>query len=287
MRRVAIITGASAGIGAATAIRMAQAGYDLVLAARRLNRLQDVAALCEPAGARVHLVGVDVAEPDASERIIAAAIREFGRIDVVFANAGYGMECAMTDVTTAQLRGMFDTNFFASVELCLQSARHMVAEGHGGHLFLCSSCVAKFTLPSYGAYSASKAAQAHVARAMAHELRPVGIFVSSVHPVTTRTEFFDVVKERSKDAPLSDYALHGISRFFSQPADRVARAIVRSIGKPRTEIWTSHPTRWAAGFITAFPSIYDLVVRLSHRPKPNSITAAEASRGEQGNGAPR
>ncbi len=275
-RPVALITGASAGIGAATAIEFARKGYDLLLVARREDQLRTVIERCAQAaldprnpgnGAPFHAEALvlDVTAPGASEAILDAANRAFGRFDVVFANAGYGLERSMTDLSTVDLRDMFETNFFSSVDLCTHAARRLQAAGRGGHLLLCSSCVAKFTLPSFGAYSASKAAQAHVARAMAHELRHLGIRVSSVHPVTTRTEFFDVVKARSGDAPQADFALHGLSKFFSQPAEKVARAVVRSVGTGRTEVWTSFSTRVAAGIITAFPGLFDLAVRLSRK----------------------
>lgn len=267
-RPVAIVTGASAGIGAATAIRLAKKGYDLLLVARRLPRLQEVADACAKSGGpqtRIELLAADVAAASSAERILDAAEVAFGKFDVVFANAGYGMERTMTELHMDDLRHMFETNFFASVDLCSHAARRLQREGRGGHLLLCSSCVAKFTLPSFGAYSASKAAQAHVARAMAHELRSKRILVSSVHPVTTRTEFFDVVRERSGNAPASDYAIHGMAKYFIQSPDTVAKAIVRSIGRPRTEIWTSFSTRMAAAFITAFPGAFDFAVRLSQK----------------------
>jgi short-subunit dehydrogenase len=267
-RPVAIITGASAGIGAATAVEFARKGYDLLLVARRADALGRAVDACRAAGgehARAEGLVLDVAAAGASEAILDAAEERLHGFDVVFANAGYGVERPMTATSPAELRAMFETNFFASVGLCTLAAQRLVAEGRGGHLLLCSSCVAKFTLPSFGAYSASKAAQAHVARAMAHELRPHGIRVSSVHPVTTRTEFFDVVRQRSGEAPLAEYAIHGMSRFFAQSPERVARAVVRSIGTGRTEVWTSLSTRLAAGVITAFPGVFDLAVRLSLR----------------------
>ncbi|MFM8817653.1 MAG: hypothetical protein ACKOHI_07240, partial [Phycisphaerales bacterium] len=110
-------------------------------------------------------------------------------------------------------------------------------------------------------------AQAHVARAMAYELRPHGIMVSSVHPVTTATEFFDVVRDGLPAGARQQYAIHDMSKFFVQRPEKVARAIARSIGKPRTEIWTSLPTRVAAGAITAFPWLLDVVVGFSRRSR--------------------
>ncbi|MFO0962123.1 MAG: SDR family NAD(P)-dependent oxidoreductase [Phycisphaerales bacterium] len=267
-RPVAVITGASAGIGAATALELARRGYDLLLVARREDRLAAVAQRVrqETAGtAAVELLAVDVAAPGASARILDAAERAFGRFDVVFANAGYGLERPAHLTDGQALRAMFETNFFASVDLATQAARRLESLGRPGHLLLCSSCVAKFTLPAFGAYSASKAAQAHIARAMAYELAPRRIRVSSVHPVTTSTEFFEVARGHSGPGGDDQYGIHGMSRFFVQRPEKVARAIARSIGTGRTEIWTSPLTRLAAGFITAFPGIFDLAVRVSRR----------------------
>ena len=267
-RPVAVITGASAGIGAATAVELARRGHDLVLVARRRERLADVAARASDAAGRLvraELVSLDVAAPGASARILDEADRAFGRFDVVYANAGYGVERPMHHMTDEGLRAMFETNFFSSVELCNEAARRLIAGGRRGHLIMCSSCVAKFTLPGFGAYSASKAAQAHVARAMAYELRPHGIMVSSVHPVTTATEFFEVVRESLHDGEEQQYAIHDMNKFFVQRPEKVARAIAGAVGTRRTEIWTSLPTRVAAGAITAFPWLIDLAVALSRR----------------------
>jgi short-subunit dehydrogenase len=267
-RPVAIITGASAGIGAATAVELARTGHDLVLVARRRERLAEVAARASDAAKRLvrtEIVTADVSHAGTATRILDEAERAFGRFDVVYANAGYGLERPMHRMTSDELRSMFETNFFSSTELCNEAARRLIAAGRGGHLLMCSSCVAKFTLPSFGAYSASKAAQAHVARAMAYELRPYGIMVSSVHPVTTATEFFEVVREALEDGERQQYAIHDLNKFFVQRPEKVARAIARSIGTSRTEIWTSLPTRVAAGVITAFPWLLDIAVRATRR----------------------
>ena len=267
-RPVAIITGASAGIGAATAVELARTGHDLVLVARRRERLAEVAARASDAAKRLvrtEIVTADVSHAGTAVRILDEAERAFGRFDVVYANAGYGLERPMHRMTSDELRAMFETNFFSSTELCNEAARRLIAAGRGGHLLMCSSCVAKFTLPSFGAYSASKAAQAHVARAMGYELRPYGIMVSSVHPVTTATEFFEVVREALEDGEEQQYAIHDLNKFFVQRPEKVARAIARTIGTSRTEIWTSLPTRVAAGMITAFPWLLDIAVRATRR----------------------
>ena len=255
--KVAVITGGSSGIGAATARALAAEGMDLVLAARRADRLTTVAQSIRAMGRRVETVEIDVAAPNASNSLLDAAERAFGRFDVVFANAGYGMERAHHDTPEADLRHMFEVNFFASTDLITQAARRLIAADRKGHLLMCSSCLAKFTLPYYGAYAATKAAQGMMCRAMRFELEPHGIEVSSVHPVTTVTEFFEQSAARSGLQATGSKVPDHAPKFFVQPPERVANAIVRCLKRPRSEVWTSLAVRLAAGFITAFPGMFD------------------------------
>ena len=255
--KVAVITGGSSGIGAATARALAAEGMDLVLAARRADRLTAVAQSIRAMGRRVETVEIDVAAPNASNALLDAAERAFGRFDVVFANAGYGMERAHHDTPEADLRHMFEVNFFASTDLITQAARRLIAADRKGHLLMCSSCLAKFTLPYYGAYAATKAAQGMMCRAMRFELEPHGIEVSSVHPVTTVTEFFEQSAARSGLQSTGSKVPDHAPKFFVQPPERVANAIVRCLKRPRSEVWTSLAVRLAAGLITAFPGMFD------------------------------
>jgi len=255
--KVAVITGGSSGIGAATARALAAEGMDLVLAARRADRLTTVAQSIRAMGRRVETVEIDVAAPNASNALLDAAERAFGRFDVVFANAGYGMERAHHDTPEADLRHMFEVNFFASTDLITQAARRLIAADRKGHLLMCSSCLAKFTLPYYGAYAATKAAQGMMCRAMRFELEPHGIEVSSVHPVTTVTEDFEQSAARSGLLSTGSKVPDHAPKFFVQPPERVAKAIVRCLKRPRSEVWTSLAVRLAAGLITAFPGMFD------------------------------
>jgi len=263
--KVAVITGASSGIGAATAHAVVAEGMKVVLAARRLERLHAVAESLRAKGGEVHAVAIDVAAPGASAQLLDAAERAFGRFDMVFANAGYGMERAHHETAEIDLRQMFEVNFFASTDLITQAARRLIAAKRPGHLLMCSSCLAKFTIPHFGAYAATKAAQAMMCRAMRFELEPHGIEVSSVHPVTTMTEFFEQSAARSglgtHGAKTPDHA----PKFFVQPPERVARAIVSCLKRPRSEVWTSLLVRLSAGIITAFPWVFDGACRREAR----------------------
>lgn len=259
--KVIVITGASSGIGAATAIACAREGMRVVLGARRKDRLDTVAESVRAAGGEAAIVVGDVTDEDNAGALLEEASRSFGGCDIVFANAGYGAEAAFTAMTHEEFRKMFEVNFFASVELCREAAHRWLDADRGGHLIICSSCLAKFTMPYYGVYAATKSAQSMIARAMRHELAPHGIEVSSVHPVTTRTEFFDVALEKSGFEPTTTGVPDHTPKMFIQPPDRVARAILRAIRSPRSEIWTSWTVRFASALFTLWPGLQDLVMR--------------------------
>ncbi len=259
--QVIIITGASSGIGAATAIQCAKAGMDTVLNARRADRLEQVADAVRQCGRKAEIVVGDVTAEGMSQRMLDAAQDTFGRFDVVFANAGYGFERSVVQMDDQELRQIFDVNFFASFDLIREAAKRLISDQRPGHLLMCSSCLAKFTLPFFSAYSATKAAQNHFCRAMRLELSRYNIEVSSVHPITTTTEFFEVSNQLSGKADKTSTVPDHASKMFVQTPERVARAIVRCLRKPRPEVWTSHIVRSVAGVMTAFPWFFDLVVR--------------------------
>ncbi len=257
--RVIIITGASSGIGAATARACARAGMDCVLNGRDAERLAAVADEVRALGRKVVTVAGDVTEPGLNVRLLDTAEKEFGKFDVVFANAGYGFTKPTLELELDELRRIFEVNFFAGFELLWHAGRRLLAAKRRGHLLMCSSAVAKFTLRGFAAYSATKAAQNHVCRAMRMELRPRGTEVSSVHPITTRTGFFDsAAKYVGRHEP---WEPRGVTGLFVQDPERVAAAIVRCLRRPRPEVWASTLVRVAAGLMTIFPGLMDLVGR--------------------------
>jgi short-subunit dehydrogenase len=259
--RVAVITGASSGIGAATALAMSRAGMRVVLAARRVDRLEELAADIRANGGEAVVVETDVAQAGSSEKLLAHARRAFGVVDVVFANAGYGAEMAVHDMSMAQIREMFEVNFFSATELITLAARDMIAQKRRGHLLMTSSCLSKFTIPYLGMYAATKAAQAMVTRSMRFELAPHGIEVSSVHPVSTATEFFQQASLRGGMDPKGKLLPDHAPKMFIQTPEQVANAIMRCLRKPKSEVWTSLAVRLASGLINAFPGAYDIALR--------------------------
>lgn len=258
------ITGASSGIGAATAIACARAGMDVAVCARRADKLEEVAQAIRAAGRRAVVMAVDVRDPQACRRFVEESVRAFGGLYAVYANAGYGAEAPAADMPEADVREMFEVNFFGSLNVIRPAIEHMrsraaTSGGPRGHVLWCSSCIAKMALPYYSVYSATKAAQNHLGRGMRLELAPEGIEVSTVHPIGTKTEFFGIVKSRSG----GELIAHSPG-WFMQTADTVADHTVACLRRPRPEVWTG-PKGWlvrlGVSVNTLLPRLADLTLR--------------------------
>jgi NADP-dependent 3-hydroxy acid dehydrogenase YdfG len=184
---VFLITGASSGIGAATARDAARAGYRLVLGARSQDRLD---ALAAELGGRDKALAVrcDVTEWEDNERIVAAALEAFGRVDVVFANAGFGAKRGWLEETPEFWRSMVLTNVLGPA----YTARAAIGalKQSRGHLLLTSSLAGRRALPG-SLYSATKHAVTAMAEALRQDLDGTGIRVTSVEPGMVDTPFFD------------------------------------------------------------------------------------------------
>jgi len=246
-----VITGASSGIGLATAHACARAGMPVILAARRLDRLEQARDAIRAKGGKAEAMVVDVSDRSSCDALISRAQEAFGPLYAVFANAGFGEQMPVLPDIEAH-RAQLEVNFWGSLNVIAPAVEQMRAHGRG-HVLLCSSCLSKIGLPRMAAYCASKAAQDHFGRAMRHELSSEGISVSTVHPIGTRTEFFEQMDARTKGPSLTART----SQRFMQPAEKVADAVVKCLLRPKGEVWTSHSTRFALAFAVAFPGITD------------------------------
>ena len=207
---VFLITGASSGIGAATARQAAAAGYRMVLTARSTDRLS---ALAEELGGdeRALAVGCDVTEWDQQEAMVARAIEHFGRLDVVFANAGFGAARGFLKESPEFWRSMVLTNVYGAA-LTIRATLTAVKEARG-HFILTSSVAGRRALPG-SLYSATKWAVTGMGEALRQEMNDTGVRVTLIEPGMVDTPFFD--------NPVSG-AL--------QPED-VARAVMFAVSQP-------------------------------------------------------
>lgn len=224
-RRVAVVTGASSGIGYETALAFARRAYAVVLAARRADRLDDLARRCRQAGGEALAVPTDVSQESQVEALVQRAVDAFGRLDVMVNNAGFGQGGQVHELTDRQMRDIFDVNFFGVFYGSRAAARVMIAQG-GGHIFNVSSVIGKRGTPLNGAYCASKFAVGGLTESLRVELAPHKVRATLVCPGLTDTEFFDRVRGGSSKARVS------FARFRTlMPAAKVARRIVSAVGK--------------------------------------------------------
>jgi len=212
-----LITGASSGIGAATARQAAEAGYRLVLAARSEERL---ASLAEELGGPERAVAVrcDVSEWEQVERLVARALDAFGEIDVVFANAGFGATRGFLEESPEHWRSMLLTNVLGVAYTVRATLPHLLERG-SGHFVITSSVAGRRVLPG-SMYSVSKWAVTATGEALRQELRLMrentSIRVTLIEPGMVDTPFFD-------ERPGPDNALHD---------DDIARAVLYAVTQP-------------------------------------------------------
>jgi len=249
-----VITGASAGIGAALARQAHAAGCQLVLAARRRDRLE---ALNAELGGRHLVVEADVAIPADCERLIATAASR-GRIDVLVCNAGYGLARPVATTTAADWDAIWRTNVLGSVDCIRAALPHLhgqeLQDGWRGQIMLVSSILARRARALGAAYSATKAAQLSIAEALRVELREARIAVTSVHPVGTDSEFVVAAgKVGGTPWPVTKAEPR-------QTSEQVAKAMLAGIRRPRPEVWPLWWSRYAVGLATLMPGVVDRVM---------------------------
>ncbi|MGI8522572.1 MAG: SDR family NAD(P)-dependent oxidoreductase [Nocardioides sp.] len=179
--RVAVVTGASSGLGVAFAEGLAEAGADVVLGARRADRLEDTASLVRDAGRRALAVATDVSDPDSCTALVAAAMEEFGRVDVLVNNAGVGTAVPATHETPEQFRSVIDVNLNGCYWMAQACGRVMAP---GSSIINISSVLGLTTagLPQ-AAYAASKAGLIGLTRDLAQQWTGrKGIRVNAIAP---------------------------------------------------------------------------------------------------------
>src|SRR4051812_17791037 len=251
--RVIAITGASAGIGRATALRLARDGAALAICARRASELEAVAAEIRAGGGQALPVVADVTSGDAMERFAAAAVDRFGRLDVMVCNAGFGIAGAIDDISPEQMRQLVDVNYMGTF-YAARAALPIFRRQGAGHLIAISSIVGKRGVPYMGAYAATKFAQVGLIECLRAEVAGTNIHATVVYPVSTDTEFFEVM---TRETGMTVTRAHGPR----QEVTVVAEAIVRAIERPVAEVYPHFKSRALVWLNTFAPGFTDGVVK--------------------------
>jgi NADP-dependent 3-hydroxy acid dehydrogenase YdfG len=208
--RVFLITGASTGIGAATARRAVEQGFRVVLAARSEERLKELA---QELGGSEHALAVrcDVTDWEDQQRVVEQALEAYGRVDVAFANAGFGGARGFLKDTPEHWREMILTNIYGAALTIRASMQELIERR--GHLLLTSSVAGRRVLPG-SLYSCTKHAVTAMGEAARQELNGTGVRVTLIEPGMTDTPFFD---NRPREALQDDDIARGVLYAVSQP----------------------------------------------------------------------
>lgn len=185
-----LITGASSGIGKASALYLAEVGYSVIGAGRSYTRLESLVRDADDRGVQVDTVELDINRDDDVDRGMSEIMQRFGGIDVLVNNAGYGLWGPAQRLSVCQLREQFETNLFAPFKLMKHLLPGMIDRG-SGKIVNISSVEGRLATPFNGGYAASKFALEGLTEAMRVELWPLGIHVCLVEPGLFRTKFDD------------------------------------------------------------------------------------------------
>jgi hypothetical protein len=250
--KVVIVTGASSGIGEATARQFGREGARLVLAARRIDRLealaQDIHAM--GTGAETLVVQADLSKLEEIQALIRQTLDRFGRIDILVNNAGFGRLDWLENLDPLKdIEAQFDVNVLGVVQTTRQALPVMIKQ-RSGHIINMGSMAGLVATPTYSIYAACKHAVHGFSEALRREVKPWGIDVSMIYPGGVTTEF-------GQHAGIKRKTQATTPKFMLLSAEDVGRAVVQLVRRPRA-MWIL-PWLWSVTALLnkLFPSVVD------------------------------
>lgn len=244
--KVAIVTGASSGIGEATARTLAGRGAAVVLAARAEEKLLFLEREITAAGDRALAVRTDVADGASVGAMVERAAGEFGSLDILVNNAGLGLSGRVEDLRAEDLRYLFEVNLLGPLR-CVQAVLpHMP---RGGHIINVSSLVGKRAIPKVGGYCATKFALNAISDALRVEVADRGVTVTTVYPGTTRTAFRENSRRTTDEK--RGWRPRGVT------PERVAEKIARAAERGGRDVYVRLPDRLFVAGMALLPGLAD------------------------------
>lgn len=251
-RQVVIVTGASSGIGRATALAFAAAGARVVLAARTEARLRELAATRPD---RFLVVPADVTRDADVSRLVETTIQRWGRVDILVNNAGCGMRALVEATVLADAERLLAVNFLGLLR-CTQAVLPQMRQQGRGQIVNLGSVLSVLATPRNGVYAASKFAVRALSDALRIELRGAGIDVILIMPGYTDTPFFE--NQFRYGGPVH------VSPVKAVPPASVARAILRACRRRQREVVLTAPGKFGAFLKRWFPRLLDYGLARNH-----------------------
>jgi hypothetical protein len=250
---VILVTGASSGIGAATARLFGQAGYRVAMGARRIDRLLALARQIEAQGGQALTLCIDLTRLEEIQALVQATIERYGQIDVLVNNAGAGRLDWLENLDPVEgIEGQLKLNLVALIQITQAVLPHMIARRQG-QIINVASLAGLIATPTYSVYAASKFGVRGFSEALRREVGMYGIHVSVVYPGGARTEFAQQARIRRKTGRTTPESLR------LEP-DQVAQAILRLVRRPRRGTVLPWPMNLAVWFNLFLPGLSDKII---------------------------
>lgn len=250
--RVVAVTGASSGIGRASALALAREGAAVALLARRADRLHEVTGDITSRGGRALAVPGDVTREADAQALVERAVDAFGRLDVMICNAGIGYHGALDDTPPDVIRRLVDVNLLGTLYAARAALPVFRRQGRG-HIIAVSSMAGRRGIGGSSVYSATKAAQIACIEALRTEFVGSDLHASVIYPVVVDTEF--------RAAITRDFGRHVEGHGPSQSVDDVARIVVDCVVSPKAEVYPSRKAWWFAVLAVVAPEKADRLAR--------------------------
>ena len=252
--KVVVITGASSGIGAASALEFAKKGASLALVARTRKKLEELQSSLAKFNIETLVCECDVSQNSQVQKMGGEVLDKFGTIDVLVNNAGFAIYGKVSDLTVEQIESQMATNYFGMI-YCTKQFLPKMLEKNSGHIVNVASVAASFGLPGIASYCASKFAMLGFSEGLRHELYGTNVGITVVSPIMVRTNFFD----DSSFETMPKYSPTALS------AQTVAKAVVSAATSSRLEVIVPSIVRGAVWAKHTIPFIINPIIGRAFR----------------------
>ena len=258
--KIILITGASSGIGKESAIEFAKLGANIILVARKKDKLEQVANELKKFNVSILVCQCDVSKKDQVKEMSKIVLEKFESIDVLVNNAGFAIYGSVDDLTIDEIESQMETNYFGMV-YCIKNFLPSMLKKKSGHIVNVASVAASFGLPGIASYCASKFAMLGFSEGLKHELNNTGVGITVVSPIMVRTNFFEhpSFEKMPKFSPVS------------LSSKTVAKTILKAANSPRLEIIVPSVVRGAVWAKNTFPYVINPILGKSFKKQLDSI----------------
>ncbi len=258
--KVVLITGASSGIGRDAAIEFAKLGANIVLVARKKDKLEQTANELKKFDTSILVCPCDVSNRVQVKEMSNIVLEKYGSVDILVNNAGFAIYGSVSDLTIDDIESQMETNYFGMI-YCTKNFLPSMLKKKSGHIVNVASVTASFGLPGIASYCASKFAMLGFSEGLKHELKDTGVGITVVSPIMVRTNFFEhpSFEKMPKFSPTS------------LSSKTVAKTILKAANSPRLEIIVPSVVRGAVWMKNTFPYFINPILGKSFKNQLDSI----------------